>query len=481
MAQYGEGNWKSKRSLLIATVNSLLFLLVAVSADRGLKMPEVSVPEGTRRSLSDQRRDLKSLLKIAKTFLWQSDGSGYEHVWPEMKVGWPIVFGTIVGFIGGAFGSIGGIGGGGIFLPMLNLILGFDAKSSTAMSKCMIMGAAVSTVCYNLKLRHPLLDVPMIDYDLVLLVQPMLMLGISIGVIFNVIFADWMVTILLIILFLFISTKAFLRGVKTWEKETLLKKEASASEGQDGERDYKAIPGGPQQETEKAQSGISIVKHVHWKELGLLFLVWLAFLVLQIFKEKTVSCSWEYWILNFLQIPVSVGVYLYEATSLYKGRRVIASLGQRQTDFRFGQLVIYACLAMSAGMVGGLLGVGGGSIMGPLFLELGVPPQVASASATFAMMFSSSMSVVEYYLLNQFPVPYAVYLAAVAMVAGYCGQHFVGKVIKLLGRASIIIFVLAFTVFISSLTLGGVGISKSIQRLQRNEYMGFEDLCRGGG
>lgn len=82
MAQYGEGKWKSKRSLLIATVNFLLFLLVAVSADRGLKMPEVSTLEGTRRSLSDQRRDLKSLLKIAKTFLWQSDGSGYEHVWP---------------------------------------------------------------------------------------------------------------------------------------------------------------------------------------------------------------------------------------------------------------------------------------------------------------------------------------------------------------------------------------------------------------
>lgn len=84
----------------------------------------------------------------------------------------------------------------------------------------------------------------------------------------------------------------------------------------------------------------------------------------------------RYEMLMVMQIPVSVGVYLYEATSLYKGRRVIASLGQRQTHFRFGQLVIYACLAMSAGMVGGLLGVGGGSIMGPLFLELGVPPQV---------------------------------------------------------------------------------------------------------
>jgi hypothetical protein len=66
----------------------------------------------------------------------------------------------------------------------------------------MIMGAAVSTVYYNLKLRHPTLDMPIIDYDLVLLIQPMLMLGISIGVSFNVVFADWMVTVLLIILFI---------------------------------------------------------------------------------------------------------------------------------------------------------------------------------------------------------------------------------------------------------------------------------------
>lgn len=64
------------------------------------------------------------------------------------------------------------------------------------------MGAAGSTVYYNLKLRHPTLDMPIIDYDLALLFQPMLMLGISIGVAFNVLFADWMVTILLIILFI---------------------------------------------------------------------------------------------------------------------------------------------------------------------------------------------------------------------------------------------------------------------------------------
>lgn len=53
-----------------------------------------------------------------------------------MEFGWRIIVGTIIGFFGAAFGSVGGVGGGGIFVPMLNLIIGFDAKSSTAMSKC---------------------------------------------------------------------------------------------------------------------------------------------------------------------------------------------------------------------------------------------------------------------------------------------------------------------------------------------------------
>ena len=44
--------------------------------------------------------------------------------------------GAIIGFFGAACGSVGGDGGGGIFLPMLNLIVGFDAKSSIALSRC---------------------------------------------------------------------------------------------------------------------------------------------------------------------------------------------------------------------------------------------------------------------------------------------------------------------------------------------------------
>ncbi|XP_023534928.1 sulfite exporter TauE/SafE family protein 3 isoform X2 [Cucurbita pepo subsp. pepo] len=361
--------------------------------------------------------------------------------------------------------------------------IGPKQNRSISSLQSMIMGASVSTVYYNLKLRHPTLDLPIIDYDLVLLIMPMLMLGISIGVVFNVIFADWMVTVLLIVLFLATSTKSFLKGVETWKKETIIKTEAARrAESNDLQANtaYAPLPSGPSHrpETDPADREVPMLKNVYWKEMGLLVLVWVAFLAIQIIKKHSPNCSWEYWLLNLLQIPITFGVSGYEAVSLYKGRRKIASLGNEKTNFQVYQLVLYCFLGIVAGVVGGLLGLGGGFIMGPLFLELGIPPQVSSASATFGMTFSSSMSVIQYYLLDRFPVPYAVYFTIVAAIAAFVGQHVIRKLINLIGRASLIIFILSFTIFVSAISLGGVGIAKTIGQIQRHEYMGFENLCK---
>jgi len=53
-----------------------------------------------------------------------------------LEFGWKVVVGSIVAFLGAAMGSVGGVGGGAIFVPMLVLIIGFDPKSSAAVSKC---------------------------------------------------------------------------------------------------------------------------------------------------------------------------------------------------------------------------------------------------------------------------------------------------------------------------------------------------------
>ncbi|KAK8547421.1 hypothetical protein V6N13_098131 [Hibiscus sabdariffa] len=423
MAQFGVKR-SVLRSILLNFLNfGIAFMLV--SAERSLKHGET-----TKESETNNNYFLKAI-----NFLWKSDESGYHHVWPEMELNWQIVLGSVIGFFGAAFGSVGGVGGGGIFVPMLSLIIGFDPKSATAISKS-------STVYYNLKLRHPTLDMPIIDYDLALLIQPMLMMGISIGVVFNVIFADWMVTVLLIILFIGTSTKAFFKGVETWKKENHTEKDSD-----NGDVDYKPLPSGPPKDN--TDKGVSVWENVCWKELGLLCFVWVAFLVLQIAKNNTGTCSVLYWVLNLLQIPVSVGVSLYEAVSLYKGTR-------------------------SRWRVGGLLGLGGGFIMGPLFLELGVPPQVSSATATFAMTFSSSMSCCRILPFETFSST----LCSLLHCGGYrccpCRTAHRPKADNFIRKG-------IFDHLHSSIhNICGVGISNMIGKIERHEYMGFENLCKYG-
>ena len=66
----------------------------------------------------------------------------------------------------------------------------------------LIMGASVLLVWFNLRVLHPTKQVPIIDYDLALLFQLMLMLGTTVGVSLSVLFPYWLITVLIIILFL---------------------------------------------------------------------------------------------------------------------------------------------------------------------------------------------------------------------------------------------------------------------------------------
>lgn len=425
-----------------------------------------------------------SLNHNSKDGLSLSNGLGTsDRVWPKLAFNWRVILATAIGFFGSAFGTVGGVGGGGIFVPMLNLVVGFDTKSAAALSKCMIMGASTSSVWYNLRVPHPTKEVPIIDYDLALLFQPMLMLGITFGVALSVVFPFWLITILIIILFVGTSLRSFVKGIEMWKQETILNQEyVKQQEAQSNsihiDADYDLLV--PQEE----KSGLEILKsNLRWKGIFVLMIVWISFLLLQVIKNFTKDCSLWYWVLNFMQIPVALVVYGFEAVKLYKEskeRRMngnMESVCEATIQWSALQLAFCAFAGLLGGTVGGLLGSGGGFILGPLLLELGVIPQVASATATFVMMFSSSLSVIEFYFLGRFPIPYALFLIAVSVAAGFWGQFFVRKLVLVLKRASVIVFILSAVIFASALTMGVVGIEKSLYMIHNHEYMGFLAFC----
>ncbi|KAE8098440.1 hypothetical protein FH972_016505 [Carpinus fangiana] len=415
-----------------------------------------------------------------------SYGSITDAVWPELEFNWRLVVVTLIGFLGSACGTVGGVGGGGIFVPMLTLIVGFDTKSAAALSKCMIMGASVSSVWYNIRVPHPTKEVPILDYDLALLFQPMLMLGITIGVALSVVFPYWLITVLIIILFMGTSSRSFFKGLEMWKEETILKKEMVNQQetvvNSRGELliDTQYEPLIPREEKSPMQL---LCFNLRWKMISVLLLVWVAFLALQIIKNDVEVCSAWYWVLFCLQFPIALGVFGYESVKLYKEQKKRMSTGNRESiceasiEWTAVHIAFCSLCGILGGTVGGLLGSGGGFILGPLLLEIGVIPQVASATATFVMMFSSSLSVVEFYLLKRFPIPYAVYLTLVSVCAGFWGQFLIRRMITILRRASLIVFILSGVIFASALTMGVIGIETSVEMIRNHEFMGFLGFC----
>lgn len=428
---------------------------------------------------------LSSSIKLAPGVPLRSEA----RVWPELRFSWRTVVATAVGFLGSACGTVGGVGGGGIFVPMLTLVVGFDTKSAAAVSKCMIMGASGASVWYNLRVGHPCRVAPIIDYDLAFLFQPMLMLGITIGVSLSVVFPYWLITVLTIILFIGTSSRSAFKGIEMWREESKLK-ESEAEQRQTivissshGELDI-STGYEPLVPKEEERTGLQLMRfNMNLRKTMILFLAWISFLLLQILKNDVIACSGLYWAFNLLQIPVALALFGYECVKLYKeskSRRVSGShemICDAAIDWTVMNLALCALSGLVGGTVGGLLGSGGGFVLGPLLLEIGVVPQVASATATFVMMFSSSLSVVEFYLLKRFPMPFAIYLTLVSMLAGFWGQFLVRKIVGILRRASIIVFILSGVIFSSALTMGVIGVEKSVSMIQNHEFMGFLDFC----
>ena len=88
----------------------------------------------------------------------------------------PLQMSDFIGFFVAALGLIiaagGGIGGGGILVPVYILILGFLPKHAIPLSNVTVFGGAIANTLRNARKRHPTADRPLIDWDLIVVMEP---------------------------------------------------------------------------------------------------------------------------------------------------------------------------------------------------------------------------------------------------------------------------------------------------------------------
>ena len=88
---------------------------------------------------------------------------------------------------------------------------------------------------------------------------------------------------------------------------------------------------------------------------------------------------------------MAFGLFGYEAIKLFKEGKKRKRAGNTEPicaasiEFTPMSLSFCALCGLLGGTVGGLLGSGGGFILGPLFLEIGVIPQVGASQSSLSL------------------------------------------------------------------------------------------------
>jgi len=176
-------------------------------------------------------------------------------------------------FVAASLSSAGGVGGGSLYLPILNLVAGLDLKTASSFSAFMVTGGSISNVLYSLFFTNPI-----IDYEIALLSQPSMLLGVSAGVLGNVMFPEWLITALFALFLGFCTFKTFESGFKCWSTESDGEVRRAAAALLSVEDETKGIKEALLVNEEEATS----LRLIPWRKLGVLLVIWLSFFVLHV-------------------------------------------------------------------------------------------------------------------------------------------------------------------------------------------------------
>jgi uncharacterized membrane protein YfcA len=101
-------------------------------------------------------------------------------------------------------------------------------------------------------------------------------------------------------------------------------------------------------------------------------------------------------------IPTKVVLYLFIAFLLFSGLMFLFFKGKKQDVYREDRpYVALSLIGVIAGLLSGLLGIGGGGIISPLMLLLGFNPKKIAAITAFVVPFSSFAGFLTYWSMGK--------------------------------------------------------------------------------
>lgn len=390
---------------------------------------------------------------------------------------WREVVCTILIIITAMLSAAAGMGGGGVYVPLLLLLLGLSTKEAVPLSQAMIVGGAVVNVLMFCGERHPkYTHRPRIDYDVIMMMNPALAAGVTIGVICHLISPQWLIVTTLLVTLAITLQKSATKGHAAWKKESA----ALAAEAANGSQ------GGGSGSGHSEQIKIKLADFPAFKQFAmdntkpmlLIGACWMSFFILNLVKAP--QCSTLYW-LQLLGMLILCFMFTAAGAQVLKQRENNADSMEGLVTWTPTTMWLYPMLSMVAGFLGGFLGIGGGIIMGPLLLELGMTAEGNQATTAMFVFLSSSLATIQFVVLGKTMPQFVLWFTLWVVLSTFIGQTGIDYMLRKYKRSSVIILSIAGIIAGSLVMMSYIGIVEVYNDIQRGANMGLKphNLCQG--
>jgi len=142
-------------------------------------------------------------------------------------------------------------------------------------------------------------------------------------------------------------------------------------------------------------------------------------------------------------------------------------------------IILFLFLSVIAGIAAGMLGIGAGIITGPILIEMGVIPQVATATSSYLILFTSSATTFQFLVLGKLAWKHGLWYLGVGVLAAILGQYGVAELIRRFKKQAFINFLLATVIVLSAILLITVEAIATYNNVKSHANMGFMPICGG--
>jgi len=447
----------------------------------------------------------ESLSSSINSFKSNSPRSLLPAITTNHKPLYPLSTRDYIGFFCATLGLIiaggGGIGGGGILVPIYILVLGFTPKHAIPLANVTVFGGACANTILNTRKRHPLADRPLVDWDLILVMEPLTIAGALIGAFLNKLLPERLLVVMLVILLSFTAYNTLTKATKMYKKETkeimrqqiqeesvltemvrlennqeeeeaaetlmdnmeIAQDETPPGENEDdANADKEFIDEATTEQVRTLQKILDEERVTPMNNIWILVSMFVVVLFINIMKgggafpsPLGIKCgSTSFWVANFIILAwivlISLFVRSYLVNRFHTKERVNYPYAEGDIKWDGRATIVYPVVCALAGFFAGMFGVGGGIVKGPLMLAMGIHPAVSSASSACMILFTSFTATTSFVVFGLLTPDYAPFCFTMGFIATFGGQIALNVLMKKFQRNSLIAFSIGFVVLLSA-------------------------------